>query len=42
MYLSEKKRAEIRKCIEKYRNNQGINPGQNNGNHIKGLNCRDL
>jgi len=37
MYLSEEKRAEIRKCIEKHQYNQGINPEQNNRNHDKGF-----
>ena len=37
MYLSEEKRAEIRKCIEKHQSNIGRNPGQNNGKHIKGF-----
>mgnify|MGYP000698817503 FL=1 len=37
MYLSEEKRAEIRKCIEKQRSNSGVNPGQNKENHDKGF-----
>jgi len=37
MYLSEEKRAEIRKCIENQRSNSELNPGQNNGNRIKGF-----
>ncbi|MCD4676037.1 MAG: hypothetical protein K8S18_08590 [Desulfobacula sp.] len=35
MYLSEEKRAEIRKCIENQRSISVFNPGQNNGNHLK-------
>ncbi|MBW2653390.1 MAG: hypothetical protein JRC91_00230 [Deltaproteobacteria bacterium] len=37
MYLSEEKRAEIRKCFGKLRSNSELNPGQNNGNRIKGF-----
>ncbi|MCK5100266.1 MAG: hypothetical protein KAR45_19305 [Desulfobacteraceae bacterium] len=37
MYLSEEKRAEIRKCIENQQPNSSINPRKNNGNHIKGF-----
>jgi hypothetical protein len=37
MYLSEEKRAEIRKCIENQKSNSEFNPGKNNGNHIKGF-----
>jgi len=37
MYLSEEKRAEIRKCIENQKSNSELNPGQNNGNRIKGF-----
>lgn len=36
MYLSEEKRAEIRKCIENQRSNSGVNPGVNNKNYING------
>ena len=35
MYLSEEKRAAIRKCIKNQRSNSKVNPGQNKGNHIK-------
>ena len=38
MYLSEEKRAEIRKCIENQRSISGFNPGQNKENYIKGFN----
>jgi len=37
MYLPEEKRAAIRKCIENQKSNSELNPGQNNGNHIKGF-----
>lgn len=37
MYLSEEKRAAIRKCIENQQTNPEINPGQKNGNQIKGF-----
>ena len=37
MYLSEEKRAEIRKCFENSRSNSGLNPGRHNGDHIKGF-----
>ena len=35
MYLSEEKRAEIRKCFENSRSNPEFNSGKNKGNHIK-------
>ena len=35
MYLSEKKRAEIRKCIETHQPHPGINSGKDKTNHIK-------
>jgi hypothetical protein len=35
MYLSEEKRAEIRKCIENQKSNSEFNPGQNKENQIK-------
>ncbi|MFH2057497.1 MAG: hypothetical protein ABIJ59_01175 [Pseudomonadota bacterium] len=35
MYLSEEKRAEIRKCFKNHRSNPGINSGGNNGDRIK-------
>ena len=35
MYLSEEKRAEIRKCFENDRSISGINPGKKAKNHIK-------
>lgn len=35
MYLSEEKRAEIRKCIENQRSNPGINSGKNTESHIR-------
>ncbi len=38
MYLSEEKRAEIRKCIENHRSNSEVNSGGNNMNHFKGFN----
>jgi len=37
MYLSEEKRAEIRKCFENNRSNSGLNPGEKTENHIKGF-----
>lgn len=37
MYLSEEKRAEVRKCFENSRSNSGLNPGEKNGDHIKGF-----
>jgi len=37
MYLSEEKRAEIRKCFENSRSNSELNSGKNKGNHIKGF-----
>ncbi|MFH2058337.1 MAG: hypothetical protein ABIJ59_05500 [Pseudomonadota bacterium] len=37
MCLSEEKRAEIRKCFENQRSNQGINSGKNKENHLKGF-----
>jgi hypothetical protein len=37
MYLSEEKRAEIRKCIEHQKSNSELNPGKNKENHIKGF-----
>jgi hypothetical protein len=35
MYLSEEKRAEIRKCIENQQSNSELNPGKNKENQIK-------
>ena len=35
MYLSEEKRAEIRKCFENTRSNSGLNPGEKTENHIE-------
>ena len=35
MYLSEEKRAEIRKCIENQKSNSKFNLGQNVENQIK-------
>ncbi|MBC8440558.1 MAG: hypothetical protein H8D87_12885 [Deltaproteobacteria bacterium] len=37
MYLSEEKRAEIRKCIENQRSNSEFNSGEKKENHIKGF-----
>jgi hypothetical protein len=37
MYLSEEKRAEIRKCFENTRSKSGLNPGENKPGHIKGF-----
>ena len=37
MYLSEEKRAEIRKCFENIRSDSELNSGKNKGNHIKGF-----
>jgi len=37
MYLSEEKRAEIRKCFEKYQFNIGLDPGENKISNIKGF-----
>jgi len=37
MYLSEEKRAEIRKCIENHRSNSGTNSESNKANHFKGF-----
>ncbi len=37
MYLSEEKRAEIRKCFENSRSNLGLNPGEKTENSIKGF-----
>ncbi len=37
MYLSEEKRAQIRKCFEKKQSNTKINSGKNRTNHIKGF-----
>ena len=37
MYLSEEKRAEIRKCIENKRSNIGLDPGENKISNIKGF-----
>ena len=37
MYLSEEKRAEIRKCFEKTRSNSELNFGKNKTDHIKGF-----
>ena len=38
MYLSQKKRSEIRNCIENQQSNSSINPGQNKENHTKRFN----
>jgi hypothetical protein len=35
MYLSEEKRAEIRKCIENQKSNLEFNPGRNKETQIK-------
>jgi hypothetical protein len=35
MYLSEEKRAEIRKCIENQKSNSEFNPGKNIETQIK-------
>ena len=37
MYLSEEKRAEIRKCIEHQKSNSELNSEQNRSNFIKGF-----
>jgi hypothetical protein len=37
MYLSEEKRAEIRKCIENQRSNSDLNLAGNNGGCTKGF-----
>ncbi len=37
MYLSEEKRAEIRKCIENQRSYSESNPGKNKIVHIQGF-----
>ena len=37
MYLSEEKRAQIRKCIENQISDSGLNSGQNIENHNKGF-----
>jgi hypothetical protein len=37
MYLSEGKRAAIRKCTENQQANSELNPEKNNGNHVKGF-----
>jgi len=37
MYLSEEKRAEIRKCIENQRSYSELSSRRNNGDHIKGF-----
>ncbi len=37
MYLSEEKRAQIRKCFEKQQSNAKINSGKNLTNYIKGF-----
>ena len=37
MYLSEEKRAEIRKCIENQQLDSEFNPGQNVENHTQGF-----
>ena len=37
MYLSEEKRAEIRKCFENQQSNSELNSVGNNGDHIKGF-----
>ncbi len=37
MYLSEEKRAEIRKCIENQRSNSNFNSGKNKENRILGF-----
>ncbi len=37
MYLSEEKRAEIRKCFENTRSNSGLNPGEKTESCIKGF-----
>ncbi|MCD4718511.1 MAG: hypothetical protein K8S13_01440 [Desulfobacula sp.] len=37
MYLSEEKRAAIRKCMGNQQFNPGLNPGRNKENHIKGF-----
>jgi len=37
MYLSEEKRAEIRKCFKKHQYNIGLDPGENKISNIKGF-----
>jgi len=37
MYLSEEKRAEIRKCFENTCSNSELNSGKNKENHLKGF-----
>lgn len=37
MYLSEEKRAEIRKCIENQQSNSEINPGKNRIDYTQGF-----
>ncbi len=37
MYLSEEKRAEIRKCIEKHHSNTGLDLRENKISNIKGF-----
>jgi len=37
MYLSEEKRAEIRKCFENQQSNSRLHSGEKKENHVKGF-----